>query len=205
MTEKPSLFLSASIPIPGRAPFDTDIEKHRIREAILALVTACNDAGFHLVFGGHPAISPLVDHASRSLGNQDDISIYQSRYFEDWMPKVAKRFPGLVFTERATTQDDSIAIMRDQMITHYRGYIAAVFIGGMKGIEDEFERFGTQHRGKPRFPITSTGGATRILHLLDKLPPGELNDVQQQLLRQDADPEGSLTYLNLFRKLFADL
>ena len=76
------LFLSASIPIAGRPPFDQDVQAKRIRNAVMALVTVCRDQNLQLVFGGHPLISPLVHHAANRLGIVGNIFIYQSKFYE---------------------------------------------------------------------------------------------------------------------------
>ena len=223
----PSIFLSASVPEPermgGRYVADSaeqqDLERTRIREAILALVSACRDYRLALVFGGHPAISPLVDHASRSLGNRDSIRIYQSRYFAGRMPKVALRFPGLVLTDPMVTEvgkdsdamqtdlDASVSEMRRRMLDDYEGrYVGAVFIGGMNGIEDEFEWFRRSHPRAVCFPIESTGGATRVDGLLERvLGDTQLSDSQRRLLIEEARSPETLTYRTLFRKLFKEI
>lgn len=43
-------------------------------------------------------------------------------------------------------------------------YEAAVFIGGMDGVEEEYELFSEMHPEIPCFPIASTGAAARILY-----------------------------------------
>ena len=75
MTTRKTVFLSASIPIKGRDPFYSDFEersafyRRNIREAVLALVGVCYELDLDLVFGGHPAITPLVHRAAKSLGH----------------------------------------------------------------------------------------------------------------------------------------
>jgi hypothetical protein len=59
---KEPIFLSASIP--DRDPYVRDSDPLAIREAVLALV-AVTVRERRLVFGGHPAISPLVEHAAQ--------------------------------------------------------------------------------------------------------------------------------------------
>ncbi|MBV8557534.1 MAG: hypothetical protein JO116_18380, partial [Planctomycetaceae bacterium] len=63
-----------------------------IREAIRALVAEIVRDRL-LVFGGHPAISPLVEHAAQTLNAIDNVRIYQSEFFRDVLPPVAKKFP----------------------------------------------------------------------------------------------------------------
>jgi SLOG cluster3 family len=66
-------------------------------------------------------------------------------------------------------------------------FAAGIFIGGMEGVEDEYDTFRELHPRKPAFPIASTGAAARIL--FDKYSS------------QHADLLSELTYLSLFRRL----
>lgn len=159
----PPIFLSASIPIAGRE-FDDDIETERIRDAVLALVTVCRDRKLSLVFGGHPAISPLVHHAAESLGVVDNVTIYQSEFYRKIIPEAAQEFPNLEWTDPGEDASTSQAIMRDVMINRDNWkYTHAVFIGGMNGILDEAERFHRAYPGRPLIPLQYTGGASRKL------------------------------------------
>ena len=161
---KLQIFLSASIPVPGREPFDRDTQTKRIRDAVLALVTVCRDRDLILTFGGHPAISPLVHHAAESLGVMKIVYIYQSEFYRKFIPEAAWKFPNLIWTPDEKTGPASVAAMRDAMINKDRWkYDAAVFIGGMEGIFDEAWRFHTTFPGQPMIPLQYTGGATRLL------------------------------------------
>src|SRR5260370_17633659 len=98
---KRAIFLSASVPF--REPFVSECDPVAIREAVLALV-AVTVRERPLVFGGHPAISPLVEHAARSLGALKNVHIYQSRFFEDRIPEVARKFENLHWPETASDE-----------------------------------------------------------------------------------------------------
>lgn len=161
------IFLSASIP--DRLPYLENSDPLLIREAVLALV-AVTVRQRELVFGGHPAISPLVEHAARTLGGLENVYIYQSRWFEDKIPEVAKKFKNLVWTRRGNSREESLRIMREEMISS-RPFCAAVFIGGMEGILEECRIFKELHRGKPVFPIASTLGAAQQLLVAGEGPP----------------------------------
>jgi hypothetical protein len=160
---KKPIFLSASVPV--REPFVNYSDTIAIREAVLALV-AVTVRERDLVFGGHPAISPLVEHAARSLGALARVHIYQSKYFENVVPPVAKEFPNLHWTERVGGREgdlkESLELMRREMIGS-RDYGAAVFIGGMEGIFDEIRIFKEIHSDRMIIPVASTGGATKDL------------------------------------------
>lgn len=160
---KSPVFLSASVPT--REPFALNFDGVAIREAILALVVVCLRER-ELVFGGHPAISPLVEHAARSLGAMDRVHIYQSRFYDRMLPEAALNFENLHWTDRVTDTDDdekySQTSMRKQMIGS-KDFCAAVVIGGMEGIFEEVALFTSLHAGKRVIPVGSTGGAAAIV------------------------------------------
>lgn len=156
---KRPVFLSASVP--NEEPFTKRFDPLAIREAIIALVVVTlRDRP--LVFGGHPAISPLVEHAARSLGVLKHVHIYQSRFFEDKIPEVARKFENLHWTKQEPDKAGSLTVMRKEMI-HSWDFCGAVFIGGMDGIFEESKLFHEFHRGKPQIALGSTGGAAEML------------------------------------------
>jgi hypothetical protein len=179
---KKPIFLSASVPY--RKPFSEYFDAIAIREAVLALV-AVTVRERELVFGGHPAISPLVEHAARSLGALERVHIYQSDYFADKIPAVAKEFPNLHWTEKRGTGEsamsESLTHMRNEMIGS-RKYCAAVFIGGMEGLFEELEIFKQRHPASKVWPIGSTGGAANDLLERGEGPtaPGEIEALKRE-------------------------
>ena len=81
--------------------------------------------------------------------------------------------------------------MREKMFTD-RTFEAAVFIGGMKGIEDQFHMFGRNQPMARRIPVLSTGGATSLI----EAEAGEaLSAEEVERLRSDVD------FLPLFHDL----
>ena len=153
---KGPIFLSASVPERELDRFVPD--PVAIREAVRALV-AETVRDRMLVFGGHPAISPLVEHAARDLHATDNVIIYQSMYFEKKIPDVAKKFRNLRWTPADPAgQDASLTLMRTQMI-HSTPFEAAVFIGGMDGLFEEWTIFTSRYPDAPAFPVASTEGA----------------------------------------------
>ena len=153
---KGPIFLSASVPERELDRFVPD--PVAIREAVRALV-AETVRDRMLVFGGHPAISPLVEHAARDLQATDNVIIYQSMYFEKKIPDVAKKFRNLRWTPADPAgQDASLTLMRTQMI-HSTPFEAAVFIGGMDGLFEEWTIFTSRYPDAPAFPVASTEGA----------------------------------------------
>jgi hypothetical protein len=160
---KRPVFLSASVP--DREPFSRHFDPLAIRESIIALaVVTLRERP--LVFGGHPAISPLVEHAARSLGALENVYIYQSRFFEGRIPDVAKEFKNLRWTNEEPhnepTEEESLTAMRLKMMDDW-DFAAAVFVGGMEGIFEEAHLFSEFHREKPQLVLGTTGGAAAIL------------------------------------------
>src|SRR5512135_1102985 len=86
------IFLSASVPY--REPEKYPADPIAIREAVRALVGVVVP-GRPLVFGGHPAISPMVWEDADILGAASDVYIYQSRLFTPNVPREAHFFQGL--------------------------------------------------------------------------------------------------------------
>jgi hypothetical protein len=182
------VFLSASVP--NEVPFMKRFDPLAIREAIIALaVVALRDRP--LVFGGHPAISPLVEHAARSLGALQHVHIYQSRFFEEKIPEVARKFENLHWTKNEGTEAGSLEVMRKEMIGSW-DFCGAVFVGGMEGIFEESKWFREFHKDKPQIALGSTGGAAEML--LNKMH-GVFDEKTYQILQKER------RYRRIFRLL----
>jgi hypothetical protein len=184
-----TIFLSASIPLPDRSPrYYRTADVIAIRDSIRALVQVVAPAGT-LVFGGHPAITPLIRLLIRemNLDVRERVILYQSLFFQaDFLPEVAEFEEVRLITSVPGSLDASLAAMRERMISDH-DFDAAVFIGGMEGVETEWNIFTRIHPRKLAFPIASTGGAALELFL-------EHSPENLQLIE-------NLRYLSLFRKL----
>lgn len=154
-----AIFLSAGIP--NDPDYANSADPMLIREAVVALVCVASLRG-DLVFGGHPAISPLVEHAARSLGTLNRIFIFQSDHYRAVVPTAALAFPNLRWTRDGGTAAGSLTTMRTEMVA-FRKYDAAVFIGGQNGLEEEFHLFRASNPTAQVLPIASTGGYTATL------------------------------------------
>lgn len=117
-----------------------------------------------VVWGGHPAITPMVWAVCESLdvSYATAVKLYQSRYFEEWFPEENNRFRNVQFT-RAVEGDRmaSLELMRRTMIAE--PFEAGVFIGGMEGIFDEFKIFRELHPKAKVVTISAPGGAAMKL------------------------------------------
>jgi hypothetical protein len=166
-----AIFLSASVPLPERhEKFRKSLDVVGIRDAVRALVSAASN--HKIVFGGHPAITPIIRHQMEELyrPSKDHFVIFQSRYHIKEIIEDVQQFEHVVYVDAvAGNKDQSVELMRREMITSDK-FIAAFFIGGMEGIFEEYEMFRKYHPNASIFPLASTGGATELLFERYKIP-----------------------------------
>ncbi|WP_180070321.1 hypothetical protein [Acinetobacter sp. YH16038] len=159
------IFLSASIPLADRdlKYFDT-ADNTAIRDAVIALARIALPKA-ELVWGGHPSITPLIKLVleKQKLKVEDHVTLYQSNFFPPENEYVGK----IIRTEALQDKASSLQLMREEMIIK-NNFCAAIFIGGMEGVEDEYKLFKEAHPDVPVFPIASTGAASRILYFQNK-------------------------------------
>lgn len=162
-----NIFLSAGVPTADRDPiYFKTADIIAIRDSVIALastVLATND--YHLIWGGQPAITHLIALVLARFGLEmsDRVTLYQSYEFERFFPKENDNVGHVIYTEKGDARADSLHLMRTHMIGE-NDYSAAIFIGGMEGIIDEYSIFKEIHPQVPCFPIASTGAAARILY-----------------------------------------
>lgn len=184
-----TIFLSASIPHPGRERkyYDT-ADIMAIRDAVRALATV-TIPHTRLIWGGHPAISPLIKMVMETMNAdvQEHVVLYQSEYYKNVFPEENSFFGKIELTARAPTRDESLLKMRKAMIGNH-SYDAGIFIGGMEGVEEEFEMFRTTHPRALLMPLASTGAAALIIY------QSAVNRFNERLLNDYA-------YMSLFRDL----
>lgn len=159
---KDAIFLSAGVPDPRRGPeYAATADTVAITAAVSALVHVVLGRR-HLVLGGQPAITPMILVVADAIGVDYGawVRLYQSRFFEEEFPEDNARFANVVFTD-ATPHDREASLrhMRERMFREAE-FSAAVFIGGMGGILDEYELFRELQPNAAIVPIASTGGAT---------------------------------------------
>lgn len=154
-----SIFLSASVPSSDSEFYDHS-DPMLIQAALRTFLYTVLGRK-HLVFGGHPTISPLILAICEDLGvdNKAAVTIYQSQYFLKDTPKVNTRFANLVKVNAAGTRESSLAIMRTIMLRQHK-YEAAVFIGGQQGIFQEHNQFKKMHPSAKVIALRSPGGAS---------------------------------------------
>lgn len=183
------IFLSASIPLADRDPkyFDT-ADNTAIRDAVIALARIVLPKA-ELVWGGHPSITPLIKLVleKQNLKVADHVTLYQSNFFAQFFPPENEYVEKIIRTDVLDDKASSLQLMREEMIVK-NDFCAAIFIGGMEGVEDEYRLFKEAHTSVPVFPIASTGAAARILYI-------ENNFENERLLTD-------FCYLPLFDDLF---
>lgn len=160
MTE--AIFLSASVPDPKRAPqYAKTADTVAITAAVGALVYVTIGRRF-LVWGGHPAITPMIWVVAESMGIDYGkwVKLYQSKFFKDEFPEDNERFGNVTYADAVDDdREKSLRFMRERMFTE-QPFEAAVFIGGMGGIVEEFDLFSSFQKNAKMIPVVSTGGAT---------------------------------------------
>lgn len=186
-----NIFLSASTPLPNRDPkYIGTADIIAIRDAVIALTTIALPH-HRIVWGGHPSITPLIYYVMEKLDMniQEHVKLYQSLWFKDKFPEDNNKFENVVFTAKQEDIPSSIRFMREKMFSENE-FCAAVFIGGMKGIEDEYKMFREYNPDALLLPIASTGAATKIVY--DNLLP---ENFKNQRLEKDYG------YMSLFQSL----
>ena len=177
--ESDALFLSASEPYHK----DTPLNAHYLATAkpryILDAVSYLSQFAFQrditLVFGGHPAISPMVLDVARRFGRsrRKRVAVFQTAFFRRLIPKAtldlaAQQYGELVWTEEqpGKTKDErerrSLRWMREVMLQTPK-LIGGVFIGGMEGVDEEGGMIRDMREELPCFAIGTTGSAAADL------------------------------------------
>lgn len=157
------IFLSASVPKRGQGNFDETADPFLIQFAVRELITVCLGRR-RIVWGGHPSITPMVLAVCRDFGMEFEapVVLYQSTYFESQYPEDNRYFE-TIFTDRVDNDlANSLSLMRRQMLS--RPLEAAVFIGGMAGLFEEYEVFRHLHGGGATvLALGAPGGAARTI------------------------------------------
>ena len=167
MAEKSlNLFLSASIPIEGRAngKYLKTADVIAIRDSVIALVSVALPR-YHLIWGGHPSITPLITNVLKHSDKEVNkcVTVYQSGYFVKVFPEENKDVEHIVVTENLEEKEASLNLMRRKMIVE-NDFAVGVFIGGMDGVEDEYRLFVESHPNARALILGSTGGAALSLY-----------------------------------------
>ncbi|MCX5468107.1 hypothetical protein [Acinetobacter nematophilus] len=164
-SELKKIFLSASIPLSDRDfKYIDTADNTAIRDAVVALARIVLPKA-QLVWGGHPSITPLIRAVlqKQNLSVKEHVKLYQSNFFAKLFPPENTYFEEIIRTDALPDRTASLALLRKKMIVE-NSFCAAIFIGGMEGVEEEYRLFRASHPHTPVFPIASSGAASKILY-----------------------------------------
>jgi hypothetical protein len=183
-----AIFLSAGVPDPKRGPqYAKTADTVAITAAVAALVHVTLGRRL-LVWGGQPAITPMIWVVAEGLGTDYGswVKLYQSKHFEDEYPEDNQRFQNVTYTEDVGhDRENSLRLMRERMFSDFN-FTAAVFIGGMGGIVQEFDLLQQLQPKATPLPVLSTGGA--------------VHDVALRMGNVPADLRSDLDYIAVFHR-----
>lgn len=157
------IFLSASVPRPDRGSFHETADPFLIQFAVRELMTVALGRR-QIVWGGHPAITPMIWAICSDLGvtYANAVHLFQSRFFSAVFPEENDNFSSFTVVEAIEgDRAASLTRMREQMLAG--SFEAAVFIGGMEGVQDEYELFIRMHPDAVVLPVFAPGGAAQDL------------------------------------------
>ena len=160
------VFLSASFPVSSRDDESGEHSSPDIGLAASAVIEAVLRRGGHLVFGGHPSISPLALNIALLRPESGRVTVYQSEYFRDQVTAEVERLQGeakatVIWIRAGEGRSGSLKLMRSEMLA--RHFDAAFFVGGMSGIDVEARLVTEGNPECQRFFFTRPGGRAAML------------------------------------------
>jgi SLOG cluster3 family len=193
------VFLSASVPDPARdGRYFSTGDSIAIRDAVLALLKIVLPKTT-LIFGGHPAITPMVKFVADQAGLFHKVCMFQSEYFRALYLADLELFHYQEVPADPRGKEASLEAMRKAMITGTERFSAAFFIGGMEGVEQEYRLVLELKPGTPCFPVYTTGGAARgVWDLEARRKPTEEDSLRTSELE---DLRKKVNYTGLFTRL----
>ena len=110
------------------------------------------------------------------LDHKGGVDVYQSKWFERQVTDethalVEAGYGTIYWTPKCATREDSLRVMRAEMLRSVPALIAGVFVGGTEDVKDEFRQFQELRPNVPRISIHGPGGASA------KLPLDEAKDI----------------------------
>ena len=146
-----AIFLSASVPT--REPYSLDCRPQEIQAAINALAQVVLGRR-KLVWGGHPAITPLLWSAAQAVGVEYTVAVelFQSRLFTKVLPPENKYFANVRLID-AVGEDQEASLRREEIILNGDGAISLGMSNRLNlsdRIQFTSEYMGAQARSAPR-------------------------------------------------------
>ncbi len=191
--ELKNIFLSASIPFKERhEKYYNTADIIAIRDSVIALASLVIPK-YRLIWGGHPSITPIIHYVLEKfeIDIKNHVKLYQSKHFEKKFPIENKEFETVEITEDLGEIKASLRLMRERMLGE-NTFEAGVFIGGMDGVEDEYNLFRELNPNAILLPIASTGAAAKIIYE---------NNIEQFKNEKLVNDYG---YMSLFQELLID-
>ena len=182
------LLISASFPSGERGERFQPCDAAAVADAVAAVVRVTFAMDGSVVIGGQPTITPLVLMIGSEFGLKQRVDIFRSKWFEDkitpetWM-LIDSGLGRLHWTRRCETLGESLALMRKEMLQS-RPLSAAVFVGGMEGMNDEYELCAEVLPHVPKIPLAGPGGAAARLLMADVRELG----LDEELIRSECYP-----------------
>jgi hypothetical protein len=173
-----AIFLSASVPVIGRGNFFESADPFLIQAAVREFVSVALGRRL-IVWGGHPAITPMVWAVCEDLGLSfaNAVVLYQSKFFNEMFPEENKRFGNVVYVDAVEgDREQSLLRMRKDMLSR-NDLESAVFIGGMEGVLEEHDLFRQFHPKANILAVPAAGGAARQLAEKLGINGADLQDV----------------------------
>lgn len=159
-----AIFLSASVPVVGRGNYYESADPFLIQFAVREFITTALGRRL-IVWGGHPAITPMVWAVCEDLGVNFSkaVVLYQSKFFADIFPEENEHFANVEYVDAVPNdREASLLRMREAMLSR-EDLAAAVFIGGMEGVLAEHTMFTRFHPTAKILAVPAPGGAARQL------------------------------------------
>jgi len=169
------IFLSAGIPAP-EDPYADKCDPFLVHAAIRAFLSLALGRR-HIVWGGHPAITPMVVVACQSLGIEyaKAVTLYQSKYFSSVFPGGNDHFGNVVLVNASKDESASLKEMRERMLSDFE-FSAGIFVGGKEGVIEEYRLFRQYHPEATALVVKRPGGAAaKILTVLSALNDTDYN------------------------------
>jgi hypothetical protein len=156
-----AVFLSASVPVAGRGDYYRSADPFLIQCAVSEFVRVALGRRL-IVWGGHPAITPMVWAVCESMGVRyaKSVVLYQSRFFTELFPEENAHFGNVQFIDAVPgDREASLDRLRHAMLSR-PDLDAAVFIGGMEGVLTEHRLFTQLRPNVDLVVVPSPGGAS---------------------------------------------
>lgn len=196
------VFLSASIPDPTR--WKGEYDPFAITDAVVATARVVFTRGGTVLTAAHPTVAPLILQVADGFpgaSTQTMVILYQSSLFSEVISPATREmmerdYVRVVWTpaspgDRPVPGEwaSSLETMRSAMLTEVP-LTAAIFIGGMEGIADEYELVGASHPEAARYALGRPGGQAALLsnegNLGSELASNDLYPWLLELVMNDA-------------------